>query len=147
MNVDPSGQLSIMNVSITMVIMIVLFSSPNIVNAPGPGDTEYRDRSGDMILDMGFAMVTVGVCYVAGHFIVAPLAAKLRNFGKIFQGKAKLPSRLARVISDDVDDIARLGKPAATDVFVTSADDIARITNADDLARKLTLLDKLAVEV
>jgi RHS repeat-associated protein len=132
-NIDPTGKSLITNVTVTMAITAILFSA-NIANAPGPGDPTSADRSGDMVLDMGFALLTVGVCYVGGRFIVAPLAAKLRGLGKIFQGKVKLPPRLARVVSGKVDDIAQLGKPGATDVFVTSADDIGRISNADDLA-------------
>jgi RHS repeat-associated protein len=83
--IDPSGQFSIMNVSVTMVIAIVLISSPNIANAPGPGDPTSPDCSGDMILDLGFALVTVGVLHLVGRYIIRPVFGYIgRKVGRNF---------------------------------------------------------------
>ncbi|MBV6396583.1 MAG: hypothetical protein HFACDABA_02183 [Anaerolineales bacterium] len=53
------------------------------------------------------------------------------------------PDRLARVFNADLlDSATTLAKPGDVDAFVTSADDIAGITTADEMAQKLTLVDK-----
>jgi len=52
-----------------------------------------------------------------------------------------MPSRVSRVVDARFAKGPRLGGPGASDAFVTSADDIAGITNSGDLARRLTLVD------
>ena len=58
-------------------------------------------------------------------------------------GDTQLPSRLARVIpAKFLDTTKTLGAPEATDVLITSADDIAGISTSRELAQRLSLFDK-----
>jgi len=74
-NIDPSGNISIMNVSITTVIMITLYSV-NFANAPGIDDVTFADASGDMIVD-GFYMLA-GALVI--RFVIAPVVRQTFKF-------------------------------------------------------------------
>jgi len=57
----------------------------------------------------------------------------------------RMPSRIKRVkVSEEKNPatITHLGRPDASDVFVTAASDIRRIKTSRGLARKLTLIDE-----
>jgi hypothetical protein len=54
-----------------------------------------------------------------------------------------LPSRMARILSADLLEITMtLGPPGDPDVFVTAADDVAEVSAAAEMARRLTLVDE-----
>jgi hypothetical protein len=54
-----------------------------------------------------------------------------------------VPNRVARVLSADLLEITMtLGPPGDPDVFVTAADDVAEISAAAEMARRLTLVDE-----
>ncbi len=53
-----------------------------------------------------------------------------------------VPSRVARVVPSDFVNAPTLARPGLNDAFVTAADDIANITDASNLARRLTLVDE-----
>jgi hypothetical protein len=54
-----------------------------------------------------------------------------------------VPERMARVIRADLlGSISTIGPPAADDVFVAAADDIAGISSSGALAERLTLVDE-----
>jgi len=57
-----------MDVSVTMVIMLTLFSV-NIVNTPGPGDITVRDRSGDMLVDFYICMIAAPAIVIGRHIL------------------------------------------------------------------------------
>jgi RHS repeat-associated protein len=143
---DPTGKLgdfSLVGMMMAFGIAAILWN-PNVANAPGPNDYTISDQGGQMYLDMWVCLVAVPVLRLASRYLFVPLVHKLRTtFGRVFQRiTRKLPSRLARAVTGKVDDVVRLGHEKATDVFVTTADEIAGITDGRSLAEKLTLVDK-----
>ena len=130
-----------------MAITLILFNA-NVANAPSAEDVIYGrtikgDNGSGMIIDAGFVIVATPIFKGLNSIIVGPAVRYIeKTFNKIFTGTSELPTRLARVIPGSADDVVRLGKKDATDVFVTNADDIAGITSSQEIAERLTLIEK-----
>jgi RHS repeat-associated protein len=93
-------------------------------------------------VDHGYSATLEGVAlYGMGSRIVASGEALLVAGGVEGATGGDVPSRVVRVVELKYGDGPRLGAPGASDVFVTSADDIAGVTTSEELARRLTLLD------
>jgi hypothetical protein len=77
---------------------------------------------------------------IAGHTLGLALDASpllIKGTGVI----SSIPSRLARVIPEEVAGSPTLGRSGSLDVFVVDAADIQNLNSSVELARKLTLLD------
>jgi len=73
--IDPSGQESLLSVTLAITIASFILMAPTWVNAPGHHDTPIPDQGGQMILDMGIALgITTGAMVVA-RFVVPQIRA------------------------------------------------------------------------
>jgi len=68
--IDPTGQnmTSVITVAIVVTILMFILSSPNVVNAPS-SEARYRDRSGDMIVDV-FICIALVPAMVYGKYLI-----------------------------------------------------------------------------
>ncbi|MGH2272881.1 RHS repeat-associated core domain-containing protein, partial [Anaerohalosphaeraceae bacterium U12dextr] len=81
--VDPSGMagdFTLVGLMMTMTIITILASCPNIANAPGPNDDPFADSGGEIILDTGITLgMAVGGILVA-RFVIQPLRAAVSPY-------------------------------------------------------------------
>lgn len=91
-------------------------------------------------INFGLMMVGIGEVNQLGKSIsMASGAATAAE--EVSVASRAIPSRMARVIPAEFAGGIRLGAPSASEVFVTAADDLARITTSEGLAQRLTLID------
>ena len=133
---DPSGQFTSVEVSVSMFIGAMLFTlmSPNIANAPAPGDPHYLDDSGGMVANAAFVAITAPPLIIAGR-IIGPLIKKAFNIApkpyalvRTARGTVRIPG----MVTGDVAfaDVGPLSEQAASTFMgyryriITTADDV-----------------------
>ena len=105
--------------------------------------------AGDMGVKTAIAIELLGPIGDTGRLgksLVKGVVGATKVIGKSAKGGAKIgvqlsnpePLRLARVISGNVN-VTSLGRPGASDVYVTAADDIIDVKNSKQLSERLTI--------
>ena len=127
--VDPTGQFPLWLVPIVLITFLLHHGE---ANAPGPGDPTLpaTDATG-LVVDITFQ--------VTAAYFAPPIAAGVWLFCRSSVTATRVanpvPKILARVIPGK-GPFTALGRPGAEDVFVTAAEDVARL-NAQQLAQRL----------